>query len=574
MNFALLRTAVRELRPKAILVEGELPNGRPVRSWIPRWWIAPDSGIPREVAGTMIGTLVLTAKGREAFLRDLGIADGAMPTHGLDVTHTASPARIRLLDTRPPPQITGSIEEMGGPLFPVWEPTWPRTVRVHGAAPPPTEEQEAGIQRLLAGIASDRREQIVVGSAGTGKTTLLRVFGQRAISEGRNFHILAPTGRAALRAREVTGFPARTIHGALYRGILTKEERVTDAGGNAATRYTPVFHSPGPPCAAGDVVAVDEGSMVGKRVYDDLLKAVTNAGGYLVVFGDRGQLEPVKDTWGPDLLHPDVELTQIHRQAEENPIIQLANAYRYGRAYTPPPNDPRVQHWRNCGTSWYPAMWYAERLRRDPTADIMVLCYENALRRAFNAQIRFLLGHVSGRYDAWTADRMIVPGDRLVVRSNNHYRGWMNGDAFTVESVHQDATDANVRRVHFVGQAAPARIVLGLIGAEAGAFGAYTQEGAQRLRRLMGEAAWNTYKAGGGIPPHLSEEFDVHGALTHVDYGFARTVHLAQGSQAREVGFLVDASTASRLGSQQGRRIAYTAVTRAEEIYYHWGGLP
>lgn len=567
---------VLDVRERAIRIRFVL-SGRPFSVWIPRAIIQRDSGIPPTVGGNMVGTLSVQERGWAAKLAELGLAPEEMTPVVATAVATDSVVRVDLRPTSPPSWITAPLPVMGPPPFPIWRPNWPKAPRTHGQDPPLSEQQGAGLERLMDGILNaQRRAQLVVGSAGTGKTRLIRALAERVEAEGRTFSILTPTGRAAVRAREVTGRAARTIHGAIYKGILNQEEKYTDASGATKTRFRPVFHTPQAPCGPGDVVGVDEISMVGTRVYNDLVRAVEEANGHIVCFGDKGQIEPVKDTWGAPFDSPDVELTEVFRQAADNPIIQLATAIRYNRAFTPDPSDPRIRIWADTGVLWNPAAWYAERLRTEgPDLDLMMLVYSNDLRRRFNAQVRWFLGYFPGPLASWDADRMLVPGEKVIVRSNNYYRGWMNGDGLDVARVEPDEEDANIRRVYFVDQGEKyARVPLGLMGADQGAFGMFTQNAMERLRHAMGPQAFTAYKRDGYIPPHLQEEADRVFSLTLLDYGYARTIHLAQGSQAREVALLADGPTLAKLnGGGAGRRLAYTAVTRAEEIYHLFTGI-
>lgn len=165
---------------------------------------------------------------------------------------------------------------------------------------------------------------IVTGGPGTGKTTTINAMIRFFESEGMDLFLAAPTGRAAKRMTEATGYEAQTIHRLLEVNGNPEEEELGGFGRNADN-----------PLEA-DVIIVDEMSMVDLPLMYALLKAVI-PGTRLVLVGDRNQLASV----GPgsvlkDLLSsqcfPVVMLTKIFRQAGESDIV--VNAHKINRGET------------------------------------------------------------------------------------------------------------------------------------------------------------------------------------------------------------------------------------------------
>ena len=164
---------------------------------------------------------------------------------------------------------------------------------------------------------------ILAGGPGTGKTTTINMLLRYFESEGMDIFLAAPTGRAAKRMTEATGFEARTIHRMLeLNGALSGE-------GTGKAHFERNQDNP----LETDVVIIDEMSMVDVQLFLALLKAVA-PGTRLVLVGDVNQLPSV----GPgqvlrDLIcsgcFPMVELKKIFRQAEESDII--VNAHRINR---------------------------------------------------------------------------------------------------------------------------------------------------------------------------------------------------------------------------------------------------
>lgn len=163
---------------------------------------------------------------------------------------------------------------------------------------------------------------ILTGGPGTGKTTTINAIIRYFESEGMDILLAAPTGRAAKRMTEATGFEASTIH-----RLLELSGGVEDA--SAHVRFEKNEQNP----LEADVIIIDEMSMVDIFLMHALLSAVL-PGTRLVLVGDMNQLPSV----GPgsvlkDLIHSQcfhvVELTTIFRQATESDIV--VNAHKIHR---------------------------------------------------------------------------------------------------------------------------------------------------------------------------------------------------------------------------------------------------
>ena len=163
---------------------------------------------------------------------------------------------------------------------------------------------------------------ILTGGPGTGKTTTINMMIRYFEGEGLDLFLAAPTGRAAKRMTEATGYEARTIHRMLeLSGAVPEEGRRASFERNEEN-----------PLEA-DVIIVDEMSMVDISLFCSLLKAIS-PGTRLILVGDVNQLPSV----GPgQVLHdliasqafPVVRLQKIFRQAGESDIV--VNAHRINR---------------------------------------------------------------------------------------------------------------------------------------------------------------------------------------------------------------------------------------------------
>lgn len=377
-------------------------------------------------------------------------------------------------------------------------------------------DQETALSACLVSIKANR-ETVLVGVAGSGKTTLMNAL----IAQTTGRVVLAcPTGKAAHRLAQVTGRTAVTIHRLLYRSV----EEVGDEL---------VFSEPHAPCLSGDLIVVDEASMVGSRIYRELMKYLPDGARVLWV-GDSEQLEPVNDDWGPDLRNPTARLTEVHRQALGNPIIAYATAVRQGEG-----NEWLKTDWNpedghiSVEAGAHPAMvWYLSALDRG--ADVTLVTFTHKVRRAFNESVRANM-KVDGK--------KLAPGDKILVKTNRQQAGLMNGQVLTVKSLSRLSQRYRRDPVFRV-----------LVREQEGAILVNTD-----LIEKQPRDFWNWYKA---LP-----DFRKDHRLVHIWYGNCLTVHSSQGSQWDEVGFLWDDSfKRMRTREKEGaRRFLYTAITRAAE---------
>ena len=160
---------------------------------------------------------------------------------------------------------------------------------------------------------------IITGGPGTGKTTTINTIIRYFEMEGMDIFLAAPTGRAAKRMSETTGFEARTIH-----RMLELNGGMEGNAGFERNEQNPL---------ETDVIIIDEMSMVDISLMYALLKAVV-AGTRLILVGDVNQLPSVgpgsvlKDIIDSGMFHT-VKLTKIFRQASTSDII--VNAHKINR---------------------------------------------------------------------------------------------------------------------------------------------------------------------------------------------------------------------------------------------------
>lgn len=341
------------------------------------------------------------------------------------------------------------------------------------------------------------------GYAGTGKTTLARHFAEHVDGD---VLFAAFTGKAAQVLRSKGATTARTIHSLIYRP--RGEEEVSDEE-TGKTSMTPMFSvNRQSPVAKAALIVIDECSMVDEQLGRDLMSFGTP----ILVLGDPGQLPPVSGGGFFTEQEPDYLLTDIHRQARDNPIIQLAMQIREGREIT---------HGDYGSTARVIS-------KNEVTQDLVLNCDQvlvgtNKTRRRYNKRLRELKG--------FTADYP-QSGDKLVCLRNDQVKGLLNGSLWHVMTSSRETVKPGMNL---------------LIKPEDDDM----DRGAAKIKLL--KAAFEDVET--EIPWTTRKRYD------EFDYGYALTVHKAQGSQWNNV-VLFDESWAFR---DTRERWLYTAVTRAAE---------
>lgn len=371
---------------------------------------------------------------------------------------------------------------------------------------------------------------IVNGPAGTGKTSLLRV-----LAETDGILVLAPTGKAALRAAEVAGCRASTIHKWMYS---VKEDQNTGnldfTSKDLIDIELPKYHA----------IVIDEASMVTFDLYKDLLETCSNVGKNLILIGDEFQLPPV-DTenagFSVFLMDADyrVNLSEVLRQAEESIIIKVATAVRTSNSFALQLSDvPSVDKTELIDKSI--DIWSKEG---------MVICHTNETRHRLNQAIRKTLGRMSRPEDT----------EPLLIIKNNYINEVLNGEVYVIKRVVERIETVKVTD-RFTGQS---DIVdywyVELVG---GKHCLISQQELQGEMKISPSAASNgckkllKRKKSSGVLPESC-------VYVSANYGYVLSCHKSQGSEANDV--LVVLEETVKPFSMTGRRWLYTALTRSKQ---------
>lgn len=355
------------------------------------------------------------------------------------------------------------------------------------------------------------------GYAGTGKTTVLGVLADQLGAKGKNAAFCAYTGRASSILKRklfsrMYGHSVSTIHSLIYKPLIRNE---TVVGWDRKSHEE---------MGGYDFIVVDEASMVDEAMMADLMYYDIP----ILAVGDPAQLPPISGT-GPMCTEPDVLLSTIHRQAENNPIISLS---KYIREHGKLPSDIKEsEEIRYSSVSELQKQWMQSygTVGQD---EVLCLTYTNATRCSINSAIR--------KWKGLPADQ-VVNGDHVIVlRNNNTVFNGMRGCVTRAGKV-QDAWQALDVVFPYESLEITAEVLLDQFGRSS------THNNIDVLRAEFPIYGWK----------------DV-GLL--MDYGYCLTVHKAQGSEAKHVYLFTD--TPSRIDSDTKRKWLYTAVTRASERLY------
>lgn len=329
----------------------------------------------------------------------------------------------------------------------------------------------------------------LAGYAGTGKTTIARHLAE----DVGKVCFAAFTGKAALVLQTKGCYGASTIHSLIYK---IEDERKAEPN---------FILDPDAEIKDADLVIIDEVSMVGPDLGADLL----SFGKKVLVLGDPAQLPPISGEGYFTSGEPDFMLTEVHRQAQDNPIIHMSMLIREG-------------HRLEFGNYGQSRVIMKKDLEQKSVLDAdQVLVGLNKTRRLYNARMRKLLG--------FEGDFQLK--DRVVCLKNNKNKGLLNGGIWEVDEIREQSKDITTM------------VVLPL------------DSGMTKMpTEVRTHHAWVRGE---------ERELDWRFAKTFqpFDFAYALTCHKAQGSQWNNV-LVFDESAAF----QENRdNWLYTAITRAAE---------
>ncbi|KKQ36245.1 MAG: hypothetical protein US52_C0004G0011 [candidate division WS6 bacterium GW2011_GWA2_37_6] len=362
----------------------------------------------------------------------------------------------------------------------------------------------------------------VGGYAGTGKTSIIAKFREilfkKIQPKGKKTKLKVAfcsfTGKAA-RVLESTLQKEKavygkdfigTIHSLIYSPIV--DERSKEIIGWEKKKM------PG-----YDLIIIDEASMVDQEIWNDLLSFKIP----IVAVGDHGQLPPIRGNFNL-MQKPVLKLEQIHRQAAQNPIIKVSILARE--------------------QGHIPAMEYSKKVRKLDRGDEETGSFIEELLQGFNDEMLVLCGYNTTRVKLNKYIRSLLEitspspqvNDRVICLRNNHEKQIFNGMLGKIKYIEDDSEGLYYAEIEELNNG-------------------------NTFKGLISKEQFNADK---GLNFTSKRGKTVHADL--FDFGYALTVHKAQGSQAQKV--VLFEERFKQMNDEDWRRWLYTGVTRAEEELY------
>lgn len=401
-----------------------------------------------------------------------------------------------------------------------------------------SSDQQIALDMAVAKIRA--REQCVTigGYAGTGKTTITGQIVRILRAEFPRIAFCCFTGKAykvleskLLKFEALTeGDYCGTIHGLVYNahrrrikreedGVLIEENKYEFSGKDSNGSY--------------DLIVVDEASMVNEIIYNKLLEFNVP----ILAIGDHGQLPPIKGSFNL-MANPQIRLTRIHRQAENDPIIRMSIHAR---------DDGRIP-FGDHGNGSSICLKTDDESFVDKTVNPLewaIIAGTNRKRVERNKWARWKLGMKGS-----------VPevGDRVVCLQNVHAANVFNGMTGTVSSVFRSEFLAEkYQNSHFI-----------TLGVRMDADIDYFSNQVFRYQFYKEKPLRETV-----VDPPLAREVDPDDFGHLWDFGYCLTAHKSQGSEWDNVVVYEENSMRKlmerTMGDDGWRRWLYTAVTRSKK---------
>ena len=377
-------------------------------------------------------------------------------------------------------------------------------------------DQQKALDSILSWFRKETKQFITLGGyAGTGKTTLIAVLRQKLVKIDRKLKVgfVSFTGKAArvlktkLKSQNVIlpGDSVGTIHSLIYSPIVNDKEEII--GWQIKDKIE---------C---NLIIIDEASMVDELIWHHLLSYRVP----IIAVGDHGQLPPIKGNFNL-MQEPELRLEEIHRQARQNPIIGLSIQAREYGLVRPGKYSPGVR-------KFFPEDFDTQEIMGEMllnfNAGTLILCGYNTTRRKLNNHIRSVLGFESPNPSS---------GDRVICLRNNHKKNIFNGMLGTIIRIQKKDAEWYEAEINMDGED-------------------------KVYRGLISVLQFNSDK-----PMNFTEKRKniMKGDL--FDFGYALTVHKAQGSESKKV--ILFEERFKQMTDDEWKRWLYTAVTRAEEELY------
>lgn len=382
-----------------------------------------------------------------------------------------------------------------------------------------SKSQQSANDKILDWFkTSAKRPYLTLGGyAGTGKTTLISHIRNELNKDYPDLRVAfcSYTGKASRVLRNkihdsIAIYPKdtiSTIHSLIYSPIESDKGIIT--GWELKDDIK------------ADLIVIDEASMVDEEIWRDLCAFDKP----ILAVGDHGQLPPIKGSLNL-MKNPDIKLEEIQRQAEDNPIIKIS---LYARRFGYIPVKDYGQGVKKFSLKDEGSRDYMEEFLRAYNNETLILCGFNKTRVNLNKFIRQALEFYSPTP---------LTSDRVICLRNNHEKLIYNGMLGVITNI----KDKNEKWYEATIEMDDGELFEGPVAKDQFGYPESFNFTEHRAKYLEGDL---------------------------FDFGYALTVHKAQGSEAKRVILLEEKS--SKMDHEMWRRWLYTAVTRAQEELYIFG---
>lgn len=376
-------------------------------------------------------------------------------------------------------------------------------------------DQKYALDVLFTWFTKPKRNYITLGGfAGTGKTTLIAKLREKITKSKPKTRIafISYTGKASQVLKHTLnenktiqkGDFVGTIHSLIYSPLIdSKTQEIIGWQQKDKIDY--------------DLIIIDEASMVNEYIWQDICSYNIP----IIAVGDHGQLPPIQGNFNL-MQKPDIKLESIHRQAAKSPIIKLSTIARaegnipvgiYGKTV--------IKYDKSDSEIFF----VLENLLEKVDQDTMILCGYNHTRVKLNRQIRTNLGFETDEPAYY---------DKVICLRNNHKKQIFNGEIGYIEKINEKNGNFDVT---------------------------ITMEDDMYYQGIISKEQFNN-------PSSLNQTQDRYKTkdIDLFDYGYAITVHKAQGSQAKRV--ILFEEKFAKMDEEMWRKWLYTAITRAQTELY------
>jgi exodeoxyribonuclease-5 len=432
----------------------------------------------------------------------------------------------------------------------------------------PNADQLQALDMLVQFLSPEHAGEcfVLTGSAGTGKTSIVKAITDYLHQQKIPFHVTAPTGRAAQVIGKKTGNAARTLHSLVFEPEL-QEDGIT-------IQLKPKQNME----QRAAVYIVDEASMISDKTSatGDFIYSISllqrfidfvkqgHKDNRIIFIGDVNQLPPVDDVESPalnanylaqrfKLVCMQCNLAQVMRQAEGSYLLDNATAIRDAILNNSELPQVRVKTLPKIGNA---LNGFLKMLDVADHQSSVMIAQSNKQVNALNTMVR------RNRF-GWYENPLLLPGELLVCNENTllNNNPVYNGDPLTLVNCWKPETfggchfmNAEIELINYNGevQHCQTKILLESIGGDG-------YIAVEQRKAVIAEAMKRNSKFRESKRP----SDDAFVSVLKVRYGYALTCHKAQGGEWRNV-FI------NPLFNKENLRWVYTAVTRASIDLYSW----